>query len=307
MERGRVFNVQRFSVHDGPGIRTTVFLKGCPLRCRWCHNPEGISPAPEMMILANRCIHCGRCVEVCPSGLATEAGLAEVEGRQCTVCGTCAETCPAAARQLAGRSMTAGEVLAEVLRDRIFYDDSGGGVTFSGGEPLMQPRFLRAALAACREEGVHTAVDTCGFCRRGELLATAPLADLFLFDLKVMDEERHRQLTGVSNRPILQNLEALARAHDRIWIRIPVIAGLNDDRDNMAATARFVAALPGVRRVSLLPYHSTGEPKRQRLPRAGEPPAPSPDLTAPDPERLAALAGELAAAGLESSIGGFTP
>jgi len=300
MTPGRVFNIQRFSVHDGPGLRTTVFLKGCPLRCLWCHNPEGMRPAPELVLVTSRCIHCGQCVAACPSGrlAAVERGDADVP--RCRLCGTCVDVCPAEARQWVGRPMTVDEVVAEVLKDRIFYDDSGGGVTFSGGEPLMQPRFLNAALAACKREGVRTAVDTCGFCRRDDLLAAARWTDLFLFDLKVMDGERHRRLTGVSNATILENLEALARVHDDVRIRIPVIPGLNDDRDNVTATVRFVAALPGVRRVNLLPFHANGHHKRERL--AGADPAPH--LYPPSAIRMDELAAAFTDAGLETRIGG---
>ncbi len=294
MPDGQIFNVQRFSVHDGPGIRTTVFLKGCPLRCAWCHNPEGISTAPEMMVLVDRCIHCGQCADACPSGFLA-GGTAP-----CTLCGTCTEICPVEARQVIGRAVTVDELLAEVLKDRIFFDDSGGGVTFSGGEPLAQPRFLCAALTACRRAGLHTVVDTCGFCRRDDLRAVARLTDVFLFDLKIMDERKHRELTGVSNRPILDNLRALAHDHPDVRIRVPVIPGVNDSRANMAATARFASALPGVRRVSLLPYHATGEPKRERLGLVRQ----LRGVAAPPQGRLEELAGELSAAGLETHFGG---
>lgn len=299
MTRGRVFNIQKFSIHDGPGLRTTVFLKGCPLRCLWCHNPEGMRPAPELMVATSRCIHCGQCVETCPSGRLAALDRGDADVPRCRLCGTCVDVCPVEARQWVGRPMTVDDVVAEVLKDRLFYDDSGGGVTFSGGEPLMQPRFLNAALEACRREGVRTAVDTCGFCRRDDLLAAAHWTDLFLFDLKVMDDDRHRRLTGASNRPILDNLEALVRVHDDVRIRIPVIPGLNDDRENIVATACFVASLPGVRRVSLLPYHPYGRHKRERLADAD----PVSELSPPSEVHMEELASALTAAGLEARIG----
>ena len=309
--RGRIFNVQRFSVHDGPGIRTTVFLKGCPLRCLWCHNPESIRGEPLLVRFESRCLHCGRCVEACPTGrlAALERGEADA-APECTLCGTCAEVCPAEARQLVGRWVTVGELLSEVLRDRIFFDDSGGGVTFSGGEPLSQPQFLAAALEACHGAGVRTTVDTSGFCRRSDLLRIAPWTDLFLFDLKHMDDGRHRELTGASSRRILENLSALA---DRlaasgggdggeeagIRIRVPVIPGMNDDPANLAAVARFAASLPGVRRIDLLPYHAHGVGKLERL---GEPP-PAEAIEPIDPERLDRLVALVRSAGLEPRTG----
>ena len=291
---GRVFDVQRYSLHDGPGIRTTVFLKGCPLACRWCHNPESQSFAPEVLVTAERCLSCGTCATACEHG-APPPGDA-----RCTACGACVEACPAGARRLAGRETTVAEVMREVLRDRVFYDDSGGGVTFSGGEPLAQPAFLAALLDASRAAGIHTAVDTCGFAPRGRLMALAPRVDLFLFDVKIVDDARHRALTGVPSAPILANLRALAAAGAAVWIRVPVVPGLNDAEDDLAAAAAVVAALPGAHRVSLLPYHRTGAAKARRLGRA------RPDIGAEPPPRarLEELAAIFRERGLVTNIGG---
>lgn len=204
MSSGLVFNIQKYSIQDGPGIRTTVFLKGCPLRCWWCHNPESLSPKPEIVILEARCRLCGECLQVCPNdAIFAENGGFRYDVEACALCGTCVEACPSGARQMVGTRMTVPEVMAEISKDRIFYDDSRGGVTFSGGEPLMQPRFLRDLLAACRAQSIHTTVDTCGFGTREYLLSIAPLTDLFLYDLKAIDEAKHLQYTGVSNSSIL--------------------------------------------------------------------------------------------------------
>lgn len=266
MQRGLVFNIQRYSLHDGPGIRTTVFLKGCPLCCAWCHNPEGRSCHRELLVVESRCMVCGECRRTCPFGqsLAGE-GVWPTRHDQCTHCGACVEACPTGARQMVGREMTVAEVMAEILKDRIFYEDSAGGATFSGGEPLTQPTFLRELLEACRARGIHTAVDTCGFGCTDHLLAAAQWADLVLYDLKLMDDARHRQHTGVSNQPILENLRALDHIHQNIWLRVPVIPGVNDDLENLEAIARFAAGLHGVRQVTLLPYHQTGVQKYRRL------------------------------------------
>ena len=259
MQSGLVFNLQRYSLQDGPGIRTTVFLKGCPLRCWWCHNPEGLAAAPEIVVMSERCIKCGKCREACPVTAA---------GGDCTGCGACADACPTAARQRVGRPMTVADVLAEVLKDRIFYDESGGGVTFSGGEPLAQPEFLLELLQACRAREIPTAVDTCGFAARDDLLAAARWTDLFLYDLKILDDARHRQYTGISNVTILENLAALGRVHRNIWVRVPVVPGFNDAADDLAATVCLAASVPGVKQVNLLPYHKTGAHKLPRVGRA---------------------------------------
>jgi pyruvate formate lyase activating enzyme len=260
METGRVFHVQRFSIQDGPGIRTTVFLKGCPLACAWCHNPEGRSPAREVVKVEGRCIACGACWEVCETGAAREPAPSP----RCLRCGKCVEACPTTAREAVGRDVSVAELVDEVTRDCIFFGESGGGVTFSGGEPLAQPEFLLAALQGLRVLGVSTAVDTCGYAPREVLLRVAGATDLVLFDLKVIDDDRHRRFTGVSNASILGNFEALGRAHGDIWVRVPVIPGVNDDQENLTRTARLAASAPGVRRVDLLPYHRTGLPKFAR-------------------------------------------
>lgn len=298
--RGTVFNVQRFSLHDGPGIRTTVFLKGCPLRCEWCHNPEGIAPEPEVVVVEHRCIACGACVAACPQGLADVRGGFKGPRADCAVCGACAEACPTEARQIAGREVTVRALLDEVLRDRIFFDDSEGGVTFSGGEPLRQVRFLESMLEACRHERIHTAVDTSGLAPLKHLLRIAALTDLFLYDVKLVDERRHRRHTGASNATILANLEALSRVHAAIWLRVPVIPGVNDDPENLNATAVLAARLPSVRRVTLLPYHRMGADKLRRL---GRPEALDP-IAVPDRVRMEQLAASFAAAGVHATISG---
>jgi len=305
---GLVFDIQRFSLHGGPGIRTTVFLKGCPLSCAWCHNPEGISPRPEVLFTEGRCLRCGACALACPEtdgvGDAAAAGRggAAVPGAaaRCRRCGACVEACPGGARRVAGRELTAAEVVSEVARDRVFYEESGGGATFSGGEPLLQFDFLVELLDGCRAEGIHTALDTCGHAPRERVLAAAARADLVLYDLKSADPERHRAATGVDNAAILENLRALAGAGVTVWLRVPVIPGFNDSAEDARATAGLAASLGSVRRVSLLPYHALGRHKAG-APAPGSLPA---DLAPPPAERLEAIVRCYRERGLEVRIGG---
>lgn len=297
---GVVFHVQRCSFHDGPGIRTAVFFKGCPLRCRWCHNPEGIDLAPQVVLDASRCLRCGACRGACPSPEGPIPSGGRLGEGSCTACGRCAEACPPAARRIAGRRWSAGELVAEVRRDLGVYEESGGGVTFSGGEPLLQPEFLRACLEACRREGLHAAVETCGFAAREVVRSIAERADLLLWDVKHLDPERHRELTGAPLEPILANLWDLARLGVPVWLRVPVIPGLNDGEGDLRAVASLAARHPSVRRVSLLPYHRTGTGKLGRLGRE--------DVLAgaatPTAERMQELAALFADTGRETTIGG---
>jgi pyruvate formate lyase activating enzyme len=296
---GIVFNVQRFSVHDGPGIRTTVFLKGCPLRCSWCHNPESLEARPQMALRLDRCLSCGACDEACPR----EAGplrAGEVFGEAgCEDCGSCLAACSSAAREAVGRQWTVEEVMVELLRDRIFFDDAGGGATFSGGEPLSQPGFLLECLQRCRAEGLHTAVDTSGFAPRRVLLEVAERCDLVLYDIKSMDPAAHQQMTGVPLEPILDNLRALAEQHPRIWLRVPLIAGVTDNRSGIEKVAGLAAELPSVEKVSLLPYHGIGTGKLGRL--GGDD---AERLEAPKDGRLEELAGLMRTGGRPVEIGG---
>jgi pyruvate formate lyase activating enzyme len=262
---GTIFRVERFAIHDGPGIRTTVFLKGCPLACAWCHSPESQSPAPEFMPRADRCVRCGACAAACPHDAIRFVDTpALARSAECDLCGSCAEACPSGARELVGRRVSVDDVLDLVEKDRIFYDQSRGGVTFSGGEPLMQAAFLLDAVARCRERGLHTAVDTSGYGDQAALLRIADHADLFLFDVKIVDEPRHLTFTGVDNRLILDNLRALAARHPAVVVRFPLVPGVNDDENNVAAVGRFVASL-GLPRVDVLPYHRAGTAKYHRL------------------------------------------
>jgi pyruvate formate lyase activating enzyme len=289
MHTGLVFNVQRFSLHDGPGLRSTVFMKGCPLSCAWCHNPESQSRAPEFVRLRHRCMPCGRCSE-------DELANPVVEGRDARD----VELCPTGALQAVGGLVGAPALVDTLLRDRIFFDESGGGVTVSGGEPLMQAPFVIETLRLLQAQGVHTALDTCGFAPWAALRDASAHADLVLYDLKLMDDDRHTAATGVSNRVILENLQALTAIHANIWIRIPVIPGVNDDEANLCATAAFLRPLRGITRVDLLPYHPTGEAKFARV---GQTYSLHGTLT-PSAARLESLAAHVRATGLTTTIGG---
>jgi pyruvate formate lyase activating enzyme len=261
-----------------------VFLKGCPLDCAWCHNPESQVPDRAMVTQENRCIACATCQD------ARLGGDPEAM----------AEACPTGARQILGRDVTVDDLAEEVLKDRLFFDQSGGGVTFSGGEPLMQPGFLVEALRALKARGVHTTLDTCGYAPQADLLGAAALSDVVLYDLKHMDDALHQHWTGTGNQTILANLVALGAVHAAIWIRVPVVPGVNDDLANLEATARFVAGIPGVRRLDLLPYHGIGAAKFRRLGREYL----LDRLQPPTPERMEALALPFRAQGIPVTLGG---
>ena len=289
MREASIFNIQRFSTNDGPGIRTTVFLKGCPLNCAWCPNPEGIAGVSQLVIDQNKCIECGACTIVCPGR----------ENEVCILCGSCVAVCPAEARQIMGRTVRAVDLLADIEKDRVFFDESGGGVTFSGGEPLAQPGFLSEILRLCQRAGIHSAVDTSGFAPWPVLAETAALADLILYDIKHVDDEKHVRLTGVSNALILTNLRRLKEAKTRIWLRMPVIPGLNDDAGNIDGTARLALEL-GINEIYLLPYHNTGGYKYGRLGLE----CTLPEIEPPSGEHMENLAKMFSNLGIHAIIGG---
>lgn len=301
MTTGTIFNIQRYSIHDGPGVRTTVFLKGCPLSCPWCHNPEGLSRRPQLIYRENRCNLCRDCVSACPTGaLSSSEDVISVDDGRCDGCGRCQEACPAGALEIAGREMTLQQVMAEVERDTIFYDQSGGGVTFSGGEPLLQAAFLRDLLAACRGQEIRTALDTTGYAPPETLWRVAPLVDLFLFDLKVMDSRRHRTLTGVENGPILANLRELVRRGYPTVLRVPIIPTMTDDQENILAIGELARSLGDRQRVDLLPYHGMAREKYGRLRKEYR----LPDLQPPSRERMSQMGAMLEGLGLIVNTGG---
>jgi len=262
-----VFDIKRYSINDGPGIRITIFLKGCPLSCLWCHNPEGISVHKQKMYTAKRCLGCGMCVNRCPSGALslTEQGI-RTDHSLCVLCGTCADICPANAMELSGRSYTVAELMKEIEKELVFMDQSGGGVTFCGGEPLMHPGMLMELLRQCGQKEIHRAVDTTLFARREIIEQVMPETDLFLVDLKHMDTKKHQRFCGVPNELILSNLQYLAASGKEFLIRIPLIGGINTDDENLLQTTAFLRDLPGEKKtVHLLPYHDIAKGKHEKL------------------------------------------
>lgn len=262
---GTIFDIKRYSINDGPGIRTTVFFQGCPLACQWCHNPESRPRNPVLMVRQNRCVRCGDCIPACPESCITLDGTIHTDRIKCKACGRCVKACVRGARELSGYATTVDKVMAVIERDIPFFDQSHGGVTFSGGEPLMQPEFLRALLLKCRESGLHTVVDTSGFAPWPVLESMCDLVDLFLYDLKLLDEQRHIQYTGVSNRTILQNLKYLLEKGQTVLLRMPLVPEINDDEENLRQTGEFVAALPGKPMLELMPYHDLAAAKFESL------------------------------------------
>ena len=298
-----IFNVQRFSTHDGPGIRTTVFFKGCPLSCWWCHNPESQNFHADILYYSERCRHCGDCIAACPHHNLQDVDGVPTVGPHCAHCGTCAEACAADARRVAGRQIAVAELIAEVEKDLVFFEESGGGVTLSGGEPASQSSFCLEFLAACRARGIRTAIETCGLATPETFLRLAQATDLVFYDLKFVDDAAHRRYTGVSNQQILRNLEALLALGHPTIVRIPVVPGINDSADETARFAAYLSQLRagrGAPAVELLPFHRIGMEKYQRLGRpylAGETPQPGSG-------EMARFQSALAGAGLTVHIGG---
>jgi pyruvate formate lyase activating enzyme len=274
MTLGRVLQLQRLSTEDGPGIRTTVFLKGCPLSCAWCHNPEAISARLQTQWYAERCLDCGACIDACPNGCLhmNAAGLV-IDRTRCRACGVCARACPGGALEALGTTVSAAELVEELLKDRAYFEASGGGVTLSGGEPTMQPEFAEAVLNGLHAAGIHTALDTCGLCPADSLDRLLPSVDLVLFDLKLLDSDAHRRLTGAPNGRILENLERVRDFRDtsgravEIWIRTPLIPGATAGDENLSAIGRHLAgSLPSrVSRWELCAFNNLCRDQYRRL------------------------------------------
>lgn len=265
-ESAVVFDIEKFAVHDGPGIRSVVFIKGCPLRCLWCHNPESQASEPELLYNAEKCTSCGQCAARCPHAchVIRPDGTHDFDRAKCVRCGLCTEGCPSEALELAGRRMSVSDVLADVMKDQVFYESSGGGITLSGGEPLAHFSFTESLLKAAKQAGLHTAVETSGFASADRIAALEPLVDLWLWDVKA-SPEKHEKLTGVPAAPILANLEKLNRDGAEIVLRCPLVPGVNDSDEDLRHIAELANRFERVKRIDLEPYHPMGEGKSRNL------------------------------------------
>ncbi len=302
MESGFIFDIKRYSINDGPGIRVTVFLKGCNLNCAWCHNPESISNKVQKLYTESRCIKCSACVVNCSQNacILTDEGIV-TNAELCKICGRCAEVCPTTASEISRRIETTESILKIIERETVFFDQSGGGVTFSGGEPLLQPEFLFELLDACGRKGIHRAVDTAGLVNSEILLEAAKRTDLFLYDLKMIDPVMHKKWTGVGNEKIISNLKLLADSGADINIRIPLITGVNDDKENIEKSAQLIASLSGeMKKINILPYHNIAQQKYKKLGKEFN----LENLIEPPKDILSAIISQFQSYGLDVKIGG---
>ncbi len=292
---GKIVDIKRFAIHDGPGIRTTVFLKGCPLHCLWCHNPESIGPKPEIGLIEGKCKKCGSCIDVCPeNALSLDNGSIQLDRERCTSCGECVKSCYHGALEYYGKNMTQEEVAVAALEDEIFYKTSGGGVTVSGGEPLLQADFCRCLFERLKGAGIHCAIDTCGFVHWDAIAKVLQMTDLFLFDLKHIDSEKHKKATGVPNELILGNLRCLSETDKPIEIRMPVIPTINDSDRDIIDAGKFLSELNNIAAVRLLPYHALARSKYKAIGRKDT----MPEVDSPTMEKMEHIAGLLKQCGI---------
>ena len=271
-KKGLIFNIQRFSIHDGSGIRTLVFMKGCPLKCKWCSNPESQKFGKEILFFREKCIGCGACVKVCPNH-AVDTETFDILRGSCTACGACARVCVADAKKTVGESKSVADIMVDIERDRIFYRNSKGGVTIGGGEPLMQHEFVEELLKTCKAKNIHTSIETCGFADWNDVRGIFETVDHDFYDLKHSNDERHKKITGVSNRIILENAEKVACLGKNITFRLPLVPGYNDDLNNLFQTGSFLKKLLRQNRnirLEILEYHGLGENKYHGLDRSYE-------------------------------------
>jgi pyruvate formate lyase activating enzyme len=300
LHKGTIFNIQKYCIHDGPGIRTTVFLKGCPLNCWWCHNPESQLSKPEIMFWSSRCKQCGFCIKRCPQeAIEIVDGVLKTDKEKCILCGKCTDFCPYNAREIAGKEFSVHELMKEIKKDIVFYEESGGGVTFSGGEPMCQIHFLNDLLDACNNKEIHTAVDTCGYTSWDNYKMIADKVDLFLFDIKHMNSEMHKKYTGVPNELILDNIKKLSDLGKNIFIRMPIIPGVNDDKKNSLQAIEFLNKLK-IQQVNLLPYHKIGMDKYKRMNKKYM----VSDVSEPSNEKMTEISEIFSKAGIKVKIGG---
>jgi len=302
MSESLIFDIKRYAINDGPGIRVVIFFKGCNLKCSWCHNPESISAKVEKMYAPAKCIKCGSCVEVCPEKAITLTAEGIITDPElCKMCGRCAEVCPTKAIEMSGKVMSVPEIMDIIEKERIFFDQSGGGVTFSGGEPLVHKKMLIELLDECGKRGIHRAVDTAGNVSSKTILEVAKRTDLFLYDLKIMDSVLHRKWTNAGNSRIISNLKALSDSGAHIIIRIPLIGGVNDTERNIEQTAKFISGLAGEKKlVHLLPYHNIAQNKYMKLGKSDD----FEKLIEPGKEELARAIAKFEEYGIVASVGG---